>query len=87
MQTRPLRMARTARTRLVTLPVMRRMVDAVSWLEDTPEAKAISTLINAGYSPDSVIAAIRHGDIAMLKHTGEVIIQVRRPHKPWWRRR
>lgn len=80
-------MARTARTRLVTLPVMRRMVDAVSWLEDAPESKAISTLINAGYSPDSVIAAIRHGDIAMLKHTGEVVVQLQRPRTPWWRRR
>jgi hypothetical protein len=45
MQTRPLRMARTARARLVTLPVMRRMVDAVRSYPPRPTGQ------HTGWSP------------------------------------
>lgn len=40
------------------------------------QAQAIRTLIEAGYEPDTVVAAVKAGDFTLLKHTGFVSVQL-----------
>ena len=42
---------------------------------------AVVNLVNAGYQPDSVIAAVVSGDMTQLKHTGLVSVQLTPPGK------
>lgn len=42
-------------------------------------ATAAATLINAGYAPDTVGPAIQANDLALLKHTGLIPVQVQPP--------
>ena len=43
------------------------------------EAVTIKTLIEAGYDPDSVVAAIAANDMTRLSHTGMVSVQLQKP--------
>ena len=43
------------------------------------QAAAIRQLVDAGYEPDSVIAAITAGDLARLKHSGLYSVQLQPP--------
>lgn len=45
-------------------------------------ATTISTLITAGYEPDSVVAAVESGDFGLLKHTGLTSVQLLPPGMP-----
>lgn len=42
-------------------------------------AAAASSLINAGYAPDSIKAALAASDVTLLKHTGLVSVQLQAP--------
>lgn len=42
-------------------------------------AETISSLIAAGYKPDTVIAAVESGDFRLLEHTGMFSVQLQRP--------
>lgn len=42
-------------------------------------AQVILTLVQAGFYPDSVIAAVESGDMAVLKHTGLVSVSLQKP--------
>lgn len=42
-------------------------------------AETISTLITAGYEPDSVVAAVNAGDLRLLSHTGLTSVQLLPP--------
>jgi phage portal protein BeeE len=42
-------------------------------------SSSIKTLIDAGYEPDSVVAAVTSGDLSRLKHTGLFSIQLQPP--------
>jgi len=42
-------------------------------------AQSIKTLVEAGYTPDSVIAAVLAGDMSKLKHTGLFSVQLQEP--------
>lgn len=42
-------------------------------------AETISTLITAGYQPDSVVRAVESGDLRLLQHTGLVSVQLLPP--------
>ncbi|MFG2070979.1 phage portal protein [Micromonospora tulbaghiae] len=44
------------------------------------QASTASTLIQAGFEPDSVTAAIVAGDMTLLKHTGMVSVQMHDPN-------
>jgi phage portal protein BeeE len=48
----------------------------------TTEAATISTLISAGYEPDSIVAAITAQDWTLLEHTGLVSVQLNPPGTP-----
>lgn len=43
------------------------------------KAETISTLITAGYEPDSVVAAVNAGDLRLLTHTGLTSVQLLPP--------
>lgn len=43
------------------------------------EATTINSLITAGYTPDSVVAAVRENDWRLLKHTGYFSVQLQQP--------
>jgi hypothetical protein len=43
------------------------------------KATTISTLVAAGYTPESVIAAVESGDFRILKHTGLYSVQLQAP--------
>jgi len=43
------------------------------------QAATIRTLIEAGYEPDTVVAAVTSGDWTLLKHTGLVSVQLMAP--------
>jgi hypothetical protein len=40
---------------------------------------SIQTLVNAGFEPDSVIAAVAARDMTLLKHTGLLSVQLQDP--------
>lgn len=42
-------------------------------------AETISTLITAGYKPESVVAAVSSGDFGLLVHTGMYSVQLQKP--------
>jgi phage portal protein BeeE len=44
------------------------------------EASTIASLINAGYKPDSVVAAVNAGDWTLLQHTGLYSVQLQPPN-------
>jgi phage portal protein BeeE len=46
------------------------------------QAAVMSTLITAGFEPESVVAAVNAGDMTLLKHTGLVSVQMHDPTKP-----
>lgn len=50
-------------------------------LADTLQVQAAtaSTLITAGYEPESVVTALSAGDITLLKHSGMVSVQLQEP--------
>ena len=41
---------------------------------------AVMNLVNAGYDPETVIAALAGGDMALLKHTGLISVQLLKPN-------
>lgn len=43
------------------------------------QATTIRTLTDAGYTPDSVVAAIQNGDFTRLKHSGLYSVQLQKP--------
>jgi hypothetical protein len=43
------------------------------------EARSIRTLLDAGYTPDSVVAAVEATDWTLLQHTGLFSVQLQRP--------
>jgi phage portal protein BeeE len=43
------------------------------------KAESISTLVSAGYDPDSVVSAVAADDISLLQHTGLVSVQLLPP--------
>lgn len=43
------------------------------------EAETISNLITAGYTPESVVAAVEAGDWRLLEHTGMYSVQLQKP--------
>jgi len=43
------------------------------------EAETIRTLVDAGYTPDSVVAAIRQSDWRLLEHSGAYSVQLQPP--------
>lgn len=43
------------------------------------KASTINTYITAGYSPDSVVAAVESGDLGLLQHTGLTSVQLLPP--------
>lgn len=43
------------------------------------QATAMRQLIDGGFEPDSVVAAIKTGDMSKLKHTGNVSVQLQPP--------
>jgi hypothetical protein len=43
------------------------------------QAATISTLVSAGYEPDSVVTAVNAGDLTLLVHTGLVSVQLLPP--------
>lgn len=43
------------------------------------QASAIASLINSGYTPESVVIAIQTGDLSQLKHTGLYSVQLQPP--------
>ena len=46
---------------------------------DQTRATTISSLITAGYTPESVVAAVEAGDFRLLKHTGLFSVQLQKP--------
>lgn len=43
------------------------------------QATTVSTLITAGYTPESVVKAVTSGDLTLLQHTGRYSVQLRPP--------
>lgn len=43
------------------------------------DAQTIRTLIDAGYEPDTVVAAVQASDMSLLKHTGLYSVQLQEP--------
>jgi phage portal protein BeeE len=43
------------------------------------KAETVSSLIAAGYTPDTVVAAVDSGDFRLLKHTGLYSVQLQKP--------
>jgi phage portal protein BeeE len=43
------------------------------------KATAMKTLVDAGYNPDSVVAAVDSGDLTLLQHSGLVSVQLQPP--------
>lgn len=43
------------------------------------QARTIRTLVDGGYTPESVIAAVNSGDWRLLKHTGWYSVQLQKP--------
>jgi hypothetical protein len=43
-------------------------------------ATAAASLINSGYTPDSVKAALAASDVTLLDHTGLVSVQLQKPN-------
>jgi hypothetical protein len=43
------------------------------------QATAINSLVTAGYTPDSVVAAVNAGDLTLLEHTGLFSVQLSPP--------
>jgi len=46
------------------------------------EATSISSLISAGFEPDSAVAAVTSGDLTLLKHSGLYSVQLQPPLNP-----
>lgn len=46
------------------------------------QAGTINTLISAGYTPDTVVAAVMAEDFSLLKHSGMMSVQLQPPGKP-----
>jgi phage portal protein BeeE len=46
---------------------------------DKVRAETVSSLVNAGYTPDSVIATVESGDFRLLVHTGLYSVQLQKP--------
>jgi hypothetical protein len=42
-------------------------------------AQAIRTLVDGGFEPDSVVAAVNAGDLKRLQHTGKLSVQLQEP--------
>lgn len=45
-------------------------------------AETINTLISAGYTPESVVAAVDNNDLRLLDHTGMTSVQLQEPGEP-----
>lgn len=43
------------------------------------DTASINSLITAGFTPESVVAAVKAGDLALLKHSGLVSVQLQKP--------
>lgn len=48
----------------------------------TADAATVSSLINAGFDPDSVVLAVTTGDFSGLKHSGLISVQLQPTPKP-----
>jgi hypothetical protein len=60
------------------IPFLQEDVDDAATIIET-QARAIRTLNDGGYEPDSVVDAVVSGDLRRLKHTGKLSVQLQEP--------
>lgn len=60
------------------IPFLREDKDAEAKIRST-DASTIRQLVDAGFTPDSVVAAVQSGDWALLDHTGLFSVQLQPP--------
>ncbi len=46
------------------------------------DAKTVLSLVQAGYTPDSVVTAVKNGDLSQLQHTGLISVQLQHANPP-----
>ncbi len=60
------------------IPLLREDGKDAAEIEST-KAMTIRTLVDGGFTPESVVAAVQAQDMALLKHTGKLSVQLQEP--------
>jgi phage portal protein BeeE len=62
------------------MPILRDDSKAAAEIEALKQASIVA-YVNAGFAPDSAVAAVAAGDVSLLRHTGLLSVQVQEPGK------
>lgn len=60
------------------MPILRDDSKAAAEIEQLKQASIVA-YVNAGFTPESAVAAVAAGDVSLLKHTGLLSVQVQEP--------